>query len=415
MSSTYRHIIILSLAWTTLMYSSQVSVVQNEKDKFGFYYPSQGIEEDLQDDVSSSIISYGTKAIQSLLGFFKPCDGALQKTPLILKAVISFLVLQNGAKALSVSNINQTLPYDGQIVVFLPMRISTVLPCNATLVIDDKNSGTLNSSVGALSSIFSDGVWTAQGDPNILSSTLSNFGFFPVKGHRARVNIYSTITELGVGGERVQGIIQLNPSGTNVFSTSVTRQSLTSQDIKTTISKNIPSGTSLEDQSQSTESNVSIDQKTTTGLSRSSDASIPLVIPSSKPPYEIIGGVVGAVFLTGIIAAAVVAVKRGWCGLTRMKSSSDQPHNNNLGNGDNYHKAPPPLNQSEYQVVSDCAIKPEYEAINNPLGDGYQHVPVSKMRPQYDDVNKHLDNSGYQDVSISAIRLQYEATGQPLT
>ena len=356
MSSAYSFIVLVSLAWTSSVSSGQALISQNDIHENDSNSHLQPEGQEPQESMPWTV-SYGATAIQALYGLFKSGLGAVHKTPLTLKALTIFLALQSyetsikipGATALLVENINQTLPYqiDGPAVRLLPLRITSTFECNATIVLEDKNSGNITSPSSGIIHTFAFGVLTARQDPVKLNFLLTNLFFTPFKGYRTTIYLYPTITEVGPGGnqvgERAQGTIQLNPSLTN------TTQS---------------HSTSLEELFKSrvtTMSTRSIDQKTTTSLRGSIAASIPIVLPINKPPYEIIGGAAGGVFLLGIIAAAIVGVKRGWC----TKSPSGQPDN-----PDNSSDVSPHLNHFQNQGNNDVEIK-----IAQSSGPSYDIIP----------------------------------------
>lgn len=226
----------------------------------------QSTSNDLMGDTSSpDTRSYGAKTLQSLLVLCKS-GFKMVKSGLKLvrehpgKALTIALALQNKessigmprATALSVTNSYQNITSNSTVVPILPMTISgnnipttygsTIFDSsNATFVLRDKNSGNITSC--GLGWTFSNGVWNDYGDNNNVNPALSCLLVTRAIGYLNTIYIDSTFIDLAEPRiNTAQGMIQINPSITNMPSTSVATQPSLATDTTTSIS-NMPSTT----------------------------------------------------------------------------------------------------------------------------------------------------------------------------
>lgn len=346
---------------------------------------SRGLPED---SISPDILSYGAKALQCLCSLFKSGLKFVREHP--AAALTAFLVIQNNqtsikipcAAALLVTNGDQNITSNAQVIALLPITFSAggaygnedavgdvvytnTATINATIVLGDIHSGNLTSTVSEVNGTeipqtFSNGVWNAFYYSPFLNLLLSSLVFTRAIGYHNITYLYLTLVFENVAESYTntqQGIIQIYPlMTTNIPGTSLTDQPSTTINTNINISNNtstsrttqVPSmvssavTTSLLRFNRTltnpvTNSNVatipmpSFAHGTTTNTSTSATSSTPLLSPSNKSIYGIIGGIAGGLVLGSysILLARVIAIKQGWCGLHK-KSSSAEDHPDSL-------------------------------------------------------------------------------------
>lgn len=415
----------------------------------------------LVDQVESNGTEYESDLGPSIIEFLKSGLSLLRNNP--LKAMTIFLAVQSqGSRfsmpatsaAFAVTNTNQVRLYDvsdpNPVVPLMPMVITGVVtPCNATIVLSDITAGNLTSVGTGLAQKFDKGVWTSQGDGvGLLTNLLSNLRVSIAADYDKDFNLSVDVYDLSARTiNRVQGVIQIMPTAggtttsqtltvTNSAATTSTTPKVTTTKslvITTTSSKTTPitdtttlagtdaTSSTLSKSQDLTHSAVSspvspIPNSPTTpttaltsasktkALSITETSQIPLVGPSSEPPYAAIGGgLVGGVALLGGIAA-VVAAKRGLICGGNKKSADEEAQDpekalrNQYGkvqvaSGNGYDPVVIPQTHANHtygKVVVAEQLKSEYDAPQQPISGFSQYGSGPAEKSPYENVDAPL-------------------------